>query len=239
MPTTRKNAPPHPTRPDAPLSRRALGRQVLAWSATAAGLWGALPLAMAQTEPPPTERVRTEQAQATFWAELAQGGCVVLMRHTVTDAGTGDPADFDLNECSTQRNLSDPGKAQARAWGNQFVEHLVKVAEVRTSEWCRCKDTARLAFGRYRVWSPLNSFFASHAGAGQTQDVVRFIESSRTPRNTVLVTHQVNITALTGANPAMGEMLLIRPHTRTQPAAGANSPPTEPYPVLARWLVAA
>ncbi len=153
---------------------------------------------------------------------------MVLVRHAQTEPGTGDPPELDLRRCDTQRNLSEAGRAQARAWGARFVQEQVKVAEVRSSAWCRCQDTARLAFGRVRVWSPLNSFFeASERGPGQTSDVVRLIQAHRAQRNLVLVTHQINITALTGVVPAMGGMLLVRP-LPTTPAVGGL------YPVLAQ-----
>jgi phosphohistidine phosphatase SixA len=207
-------------------TRRALCLKALA---VAAGTWGGWLI--------PATPAWAAEPEAHFWQQLDQGACVVLMRHALTDPGTGDPAGFDLKNCATQRNLNEAGRRQARDWGAAFVQHRVALSEVRTSGWCRCKDTARLAFGRYRVWSPLNSFFEDPAtgtlARTQTADVVRFIESLRTPRNTVLVTHQVNITALTGETPAMGEMLLVRPSHTPSPGA-PGGPHTPPYPVVAR-----
>lgn len=164
---------------------------------------------------------------AAFWALLAEGGCVVLLCHALTEPGLKDPPEPDLRHCDTQLNLSDAGRAQARALGARFVEHQVKLADVRCSAYCRCKDTARLAFGRARVWSPLNAF-AEPAGRGsaQTTDTARLIQAHRVSRNLVLVTHQINILALTGAVVAMGEMLLVRPL-----AAAVEG--TVRYPVLA------
>ncbi len=197
--------------------------------AVAAGGWGGWLL--------PASTALAEEAEALFWHQLAQGTCVVLMRHALTEPGSGDPAGFDLRNCTSQRNLSDVGRRQARDWGAAFVQHRVALSEVRTSDWCRCKDTARLAFGRYRVWSPLNSFFEAAAtdtlARTQTADVTRFIDSLRTPRNTVLVTHQVNITALTGVVPGMGEMLLVRPPHASGGTAEAT-PPAPRYAVVAR-----
>ena len=207
-----------------PMDRRTWGLKTLGWLASGSLLGAGHPNATAADD-------------SRFWQLLAEGGCVALMRHAATAPGIGDPPGFDLKQCSTQRNLSDMGRAQARQWGAWFVERHVKVAEVRTSAWCRCKDTAQLAFGRYRVWSPLNSFFENdRQSAGQTEDVVRFVQAMRTPHNVVLVTHQVNITALTDQPNAMGEMLLIRPSSRTaatdSPSAKTRSGPA--FEVLAR-----
>jgi phosphohistidine phosphatase SixA len=164
------------------------------------------------------------QAQASgpdeedaFWALLRQGGVIVLMRHAKTVAGTGDPPGFKLNRCDTQRLLSDSGKAQAASMGKAFRELQVRVDEVRSSAWCRCVDTAELAFGRHTVWPPINSFFQQGDRERQTAEAMQALRQHRAPGNLVLVTHQVNITALSGAYPAMGEVLL----TRVDPANAA------------------
>ena len=99
-----------------------------------------------------------------FWDLLREGGCVVLMRHAQTDPGVGDPPNFKLGECSTQRNLSEAGREQARRVGAAFMRERVKLDQVRSSAWCRCVDTAMLAFGQNTVWTPINSFFGSSGG---------------------------------------------------------------------------
>jgi phosphohistidine phosphatase SixA len=146
-----------------------------------------------------------------FWPLLHSGGCVVLMRHAQTVPGVGDPPGWRLGQCSTQRNLHEAGREQARRVGAAFQSEGVRVDEVRSSAWCRCMETADLAFGRHTVWAPLNSFF-------QTGDGTRSIEQLRTalprwpgPGNLVLVTHQVNMSTLTGEYPAMGELFLAHP----------------------------
>lgn len=147
-----------------------------------------------------------------FWPRLRQGGCVVLMRHAQTEPGTGDPPNFTPGRCETQRNLSAEGRAQARRVGEAFQRQDIALASVRSSAWCRCTDTARLAFGRYTVWPPINSFFQGQGdGDGMTREVLEAVSSLRAPFNWVLVTHQVNITALTGEVPAMGELFLAQP----------------------------
>ncbi|MCV0437114.1 MAG: histidine phosphatase family protein [Hydrogenophaga sp.] len=148
---------------------------------------------------------------AGFWTLLREGGCVLLMRHAQTDPGVGDPPNFEIGNCSTQRNLSAAGREQARRVGAAFVRERVKVDQVRSSAWCRCVDTAMLAFKQNTVWPPINSFFGSDTRDVQTRAVLDAVQGWQAPRNLVLVTHQVNITALTGQGLSMGEILLTRP----------------------------
>jgi broad specificity phosphatase PhoE len=145
-----------------------------------------------------------------FWRLLREGGCVVLMRHAQTVPGVGDPPGFRLGDCSSQRQLSEAGRRQARQLGTAFTRAGVRVDEVRSSAWCRCTETAELAFGRHTPWPPLDSFFRGGDGAAQTRAVGAFVRSWRGPQNAVLVTHQVNITALTGEGTAMGELFALR-----------------------------
>ncbi len=83
-----------------------------------------------------------------FWTLLREGGCVLLMRHAQTVPGVGDPPNFEIGNCSTQRNLSDAGREQARKVHAAFLRERVKVDQVRSSAWCRCVDTAMLALSR-------------------------------------------------------------------------------------------
>lgn len=174
------------------LNRREFSR------ATALGLIG-LP-AWAQSQPAPG-----------FWTSLREGGCVLLMRHAQTEPGVGDPPNFTLGDCRTQRNLSEAGREQARRVGAAFMREHIKVQQVRSSAWCRCQDTAMLAFKKNTVWAPINSFFGTGDQDTQTREVIADVQSWQRPRNLVLVTHQVNITALTGQFVAMGEILITRP----------------------------
>ena len=147
-----------------------------------------------------------------FWARLREGGNVVLMRHATTEPGVGDPPDFRLGECTTQRNLSAEGREQARRVGEAFRREAIRLDEVRSSAWCRCVDTAQLAFGRHAVWPSINSFFGTApAREAQTREVLAAVRALRAPTNWMLVTHQVNITALTGEYLAMGEVFVTRP----------------------------
>lgn len=153
--------------------------------------------------------------EAAAWAALRAGGHVVLIRHASTIPGIGDPPNFSLADCSTQRTLSDAGRAESRRIGERFRSEGVKVERVFTSPWCRCRDTAREAFGKAEDWAPLGSFFENRGNADdQTESVRKRIGSysSRKPAGTiVMVTHQVNIGALTGQGVGMGEMVVVRP----------------------------
>ncbi|MDQ7742848.1 histidine phosphatase family protein [Hydrogenophaga pseudoflava] len=152
-----------------------------------------------------------QAAPGGFWPLLRQGGFVVLMRHAQTEPGVGDPPGFTLGRCETQRNLSAAGRAQAGRVGEAFRRESISIAAVRSSAWCRCTDTARLAFGRYTVWPAINSFFQGQGEQdAQTREVLATVGDLGAPINWVLVTHQVNITALTGEHPAMGELFLTR-----------------------------
>lgn len=163
----------------------------------------------------PSRAQDTETQQ--FWALARQGGCLLLMRHAMTVAGLGDPPQFRLDDCSTQRNLSDAGREASRQLGHRFAAEQIGLAAVYSSAWCRCTDTAHLAFDPHypphQVWPALNSFFQGQGDRdAQTRDVLRRAATLLKPDNWMLVTHQVNITALTGSVPAMGEIFLTRFH---------------------------
>jgi phosphohistidine phosphatase SixA len=144
-------------------------------------------------------------------AELRRGGVAVLLRHAATEPGIGDPPGFRLGECSTQRQLSEPGRDQARRIGAWFSARGLVPAEVRSSAWCRCLDTATLAFGRARAWAPLNSFFGERsAESAQSAALRKALGRLPAPGFEVWVTHQVNISALTGIGPGVGEALVVR-----------------------------
>lgn len=151
-------------------------------------------------------------ASESAWQALRSGGVVAILRHAHAP-GTGDPAGFRLEECATQRNLSEEGRAQARAIGEQFRAQGIRVARVLSSRWCRTLDTARLAFGeRTEPFPPLDSFFSTRdERPAQTQAVRRLVADWRSDGVLVLVIHQVNITALTDVFPAEGEVLVLRP----------------------------
>ena len=152
-----------------------------------------------------------------LWEALAEGGHVALMRHALAP-GTGDPAEFTLGDCATQRNLSARGREQARRIGQAFRDHGVPVGAVLSSEWCRCLDTAaELDLGPVKPFPALNSFFRDRSrGPQQTQELRQFIaqwaETDEAADGVVvMVTHQVNVTALTDVYPSSGEIVVLRP----------------------------
>ncbi len=150
-------------------------------------------------------------ADDALWARIAQGGYVLLIRHAATEAGTGDPPGFRIGDCATQRNLSAAGRDEARRLGETFRLHGVPVAEVRSSPWCRCLDTARLAFGRAMAWAPLSSLFHDPRNeAGQRAAVIAYLRGAPAGGNVVLVTHNFNIRSLVGISPLPGETVVAR-----------------------------
>ncbi|WP_420406836.1 histidine phosphatase family protein [Hoeflea sp.] len=148
-------------------------------------------------------------ALANDWAALDEPGAMAIMRHALAP-GTGDPAAFEIGDCSTQRNLDDRGRAQARAIGAAFRERGITFDRVLTSQWCRCRETAELLdLGEVSEAPPLNSFFRDRSTrAMQTEQIRSMIREASEPM--MLVTHQVNISALTGQFTRSGEVLVIR-----------------------------
>ena len=154
-------------------------------------------------------------AEDSVWEALRGGGKIVILRHASTEPGLGDPPGFRLDDCATQRNLSEAGRTEARRIGAAFASRAIPVARVLSSRWCRCVETARLAFGRVEPWASLDSFFDDRSREPQQTRAVRaLIAEPLTGGNLILVTHQVNITALTGVAPAMGEMVVLSPEPR-------------------------
>ena len=147
---------------------------------------------------------------AELWRLLHRGGHVILMRHAMTVPGIGDPAGFDLAQCATQRNLSEAGRTDAVQTGEQFRKNGIPVATVLSSRWCRCLDTARLAFGRAEPAPMLDSMFLDQTDAKQRKlrDVRAYLGAVSGAGNIVMVTHDVNIQALVGRSMRPGEMVV-------------------------------
>lgn len=141
---------------------------------------------------------------------LRKGGCVVILRHAQTAPGLGDPPNFRIDQCSTQRNLSEKGRAQARHIGQWFTTHDLQARAVYSSAWCRCKETADLAFSRHTVLPLLNSTFNDRTNQPDaTKELSVRLAAVPTGQFEVWVTHQVNILSLTGEDPAMGEAFIV------------------------------
>lgn len=152
----------------------------------------------------------TAEDQAGLWQAARTGNVVVLMRHAIAP-GTGDPQAFTIGKCQTQRNLSEDGRRQARAIGNRFRANGIYQAKVYSSQWCRCLETADLLkLGHVEELTELNSFFRHYERRdSQTKRLRDWIAGQRLDRPTILVTHQVNITALTQIYPGSGEMVVV------------------------------
>lgn len=138
-------------------------------------------------------------------------GAVLLMRHA-TAPGTGDPPGFALGDCATQRTLSAAGRAEAQAIGARLRSGGVRPGLIASSQWCRCRDTAALLdLGPVQDWPELNSFFDGRGdGRAQTAATLARLASIKDAATVLLVTHQVNITALTGIVPRPGEIVVTR-----------------------------
>lgn len=146
-----------------------------------------------------------------LWNALRSGGHAALLRHAIAP-GTGDPPEFTLRDCGTQRNLSDEGRDQATRIGARFRANGIQKSGVFSSQWCRCLETARLlGLGPVEELPALNSFFRDYERRDpQTQALKEWLVGKDLVEPLVLVTHQVNITALTNVYPASGELVIIR-----------------------------
>jgi broad specificity phosphatase PhoE len=150
-------------------------------------------------------------ASDALWSLLQKGGQAVLVRHALTTPGVGDPPGMRLDDCATQRNLSVEGRAHARRIGEEFRRRKIPVERVLSSPWCRCLETARLAFGKAEVSQSLSNLFGRHENRESQVRRMREIVKQEFKGNLVLVTHGSTILALTGVSPATGEMVIVSP----------------------------
>lgn len=156
-------------------------------------------------------------APAPALLALQAGGCALLLRHASTEPGIGDPPGYRLDTCSSQRNLSAAGREQARRAGAWLTQQGVVFDAVFSSRWCRCMDTASLMFPGQpvEVLETLNSFFEDYSRRErQTVALRSWLGTLEGSRRVALVTHQVNVLALTGDNLAMGGALVVQPDRR-------------------------
>lgn len=138
------------------------------------------------------------------------GNHIALLRHALAP-GIGDPQDFRLDDCTTQRNLSSAGREQAVRIGSKLKQAGIVKADVYTSQWCRCLDTAELlGLGRPALLPALNSFFRDHGNKeSHTEQLRKWLSQQQLARPLILVTHQVNITAFSTIYPESGEIVLM------------------------------
>jgi phosphohistidine phosphatase SixA len=152
-------------------------------------------------------------ADASLWAKLQEGGRVALIRHAEAPGGVGDPPGFRLEDCATQRNLSDKGRSQARALGAAIRDHAVPVAKVLSSQWCRCRDTAALMdIGPIEEASTFNNAAVLRDQREALKEGARAVIAAwRGPGTLIVLTHGANVLALTGAQPPEGAIVVVEP----------------------------
>jgi len=141
---------------------------------------------------------------------LKKGGNIIFIRHAIAP-GNGDPQNFDISNCSTQRNLSKDGELQALKIGKFFRENDIKLTKVLSSEWCRCKDTAKIAFGNYETKNFLNSFYDERFSENKDKQILdfqKFIGNWNKTGNLVLVTHYVVIFEILNLTTSSGEIVI-------------------------------
>ena len=142
--------------------------------------------------------------------ELKQGGKLIFIRHAYAPGG-GDPDNFEINDCKTQRNLSDTGREQANKIGYFFSSNNIPIDKVFSSEWCRCQETAIYAFGQYKVFKALNSFYDKIFMKNKKKQIIDlkdYISSWNKNGNVVFVTHFVVISELLGVGTLSGEIII-------------------------------
>lgn len=151
-------------------------------------------------------------ADAAMWSALKAGQTVVFVRHAQTEPGIGDPEGFSVADCATQRNLSAQGRADAQRIGQAIRERQIVISAVLSSRWCRCLDTARIAFGKVTPAVMLDSMFNDPVkpASEKVTELQTFIAGWKAPGNLVLVTHAQNIDHLTGVSPRSGEFVVTR-----------------------------
>ncbi len=149
-------------------------------------------------------------SKKTLIEELQKGEKLIFIRHAYAPGG-GDPDNFDINDCTTQRNLSDSGRAQSLKIGNFFKDNKISIGKVYSSEWCRCKETASIAFKKYETKNFLNSFFSAKFANNRKKQILdfdKFIISWDKNKNLVFVTHYVVISEILNYAPSSGEIIV-------------------------------
>ena len=142
--------------------------------------------------------------------QLEDGGKLIFIRHAYAP-GSGDPNNFNLNDCFTQRNLSDDGRNQAKNIGEFFKKNKIKIDKVLSSEWCRCKETAKIAFKNFSTISFLNSFYSSKYAKNKDKQVKalnEYVKKFKSNKNLILITHYVLISEVLNYGPSSGEIVV-------------------------------
>ena len=142
--------------------------------------------------------------------DLKKGGNIIFIRHAIAPGG-GDPQNFSLSDCSTQRNLDIHGIEQSKKIGLFFSNNRIPIDQVLTSEWCRCKDTAKFAFKKYKTFKALNSFFSEKFQKNkenQIKDLKKYLKNWEGKNNLILITHYVVILEMLNETVSSGEIII-------------------------------
>ena len=142
--------------------------------------------------------------------QLKKGEKLIFIRHAYAP-GSGDPNNFNLNDCSTQRNLSYDGRKQAKYIGEFFTKNKIKIDKVFSSEWCRCKETALIAFKEFSTKNFLNSFYSQKHEKNrdkQIKELNNYVKQFKSKKNLILVTHYVLISDVLNYAPSSGEIVV-------------------------------
>ena len=141
---------------------------------------------------------------------LKEGKKLIFIRHAIAP-GNGDPNNFDINDCSTQRNLDEKGIEESEKIGLFFKNNKIKIDKVLSSQWCRCKDTAKYAFKNFETFNALNSFYDEKLAANeakQIKDLKNYIKNWNGDKNLVLITHFVVISSILNTGSSSGEIII-------------------------------
>jgi phosphohistidine phosphatase SixA len=141
---------------------------------------------------------------------LNEGGKLIFIRHAYAPGG-GDPDNFDISNCASQRNLNEDGIEQSKRIGNFFLEKNIMIDKILSSEWCRCKQTAKNAFKNYETKSFLNSFFSQKFADNknkQIKELKEYIKKWNGKSNLIFVTHYVVILETLNISVSSGEIVV-------------------------------
>ena len=141
---------------------------------------------------------------------LKEGKKLIFIRHAIAP-GNGDPDNFNIKDCSTQRNLDKKGINQSKKIGLFFKSNKIKIDKVLSSEWCRCTDTAKYAFENFETFDALNSFYDERFAANETKqinDLKQYIKNWKSDKNLVFVTHYVVISSIFNTGTSSGEIIV-------------------------------
>ena len=157
-----------------------------------------------------TNEIKADSKQIQIINILKKGGNLIFIRHAYAPGG-GDPENFDINDCSTQRNLSDAGRIQSKEIGKFFDENIIPIDLVISSEWCRCKETAKIAFNDFTTKNFLNSFYNEKFAKNknkQMKNLKNYVDNWDSNKNLVFITHYVVISEALGYAPNSGEIVI-------------------------------